>query len=197
MCRMPVAAARVVAFGFITIAAVVALRAADDAEKTKEVKAKDLTLKVPEAWKQKQGTSPLRAAEFQIAPTADDKEGADVVVFHFGAGQGGGVPENLDRWLKQFEATGRKSKVFSGESAAGKYTLIDLTGTFNKPVGPPIQQKTEPKSGWRVLNVLLEAPNGPYFLRLDGPEKTVTAAEAAFRASFGAKKDAEKEQKSP
>ena len=47
-----------------------------------------------------------------------------------------------------------------------------------------------------MLAVMLTVENrGNYFLKLVGPAKTVAAAEAAFRNSFGAKADSEKEYK--
>jgi hypothetical protein len=162
--------------------------------KTKTVKAKDLTLTVPEGWKQKPQGSSMRVAEFEVPPAGDNKEPGEFVVFYFGEAGAGGVQANIQRWIGQFEEEGRKVKIVSGESAAGKYTLVELTGAYNKPIGPPIARKSKRMAGWRVLNVFIETEAGPYFLKLDGPQKTIAAVENDFRASFGGKKDSEKEQ---
>ncbi len=165
------------------------------AANTKKIKARDLSLTVPESWKEKKPGSSMRVAELEVPATGDDKEPADFVVFWFGEGGAGGVQANIKRWIDQFEEEGRTVKIMSGESAAGKYTLVDLTGAYKKPIGPPIAGKSKRMAGWRVLNVFIETGAGPYFLKLDGPQKTVTAVEDEFRAAFGGKKDAEKEQK--
>ena len=116
-------------------------------------------------------------------------------MFYFGPQGAGGVEENVKRWESQFETEGRKAKIFSGESEQGKYTLLDLTGTYNKPIGPPVQKKSKRLTGWRVVNVLLETKSGRYYLKVDGPEKTIAAIENDIRAAFGGKKETEKEQK--
>jgi gluconolactonase len=162
---------------------------------TKKVKAGEITLNVPEDWKQKETAPGPRVAEFQVPPAGDDKEPGEFAVFHFGRGQGGDVGANITRWVGQFDEEGRKVKIVSGESSLGKYSLVDLTGTYNKSIGPPIAGKKKPLPGWRVINVYVDTDAGPYFLKLDGPQKTIAAVENDFRASFGGKKETEKEQK--
>ena len=75
--------------------------------------------------------------------------------------------------------------------------LVDVTGTYNKPIGPPIQQKTKAMPAARMLGVILAVEKkGNYFLKVTGPQKTVSAAAKAFRNSFGAAASKEKEYKS-
>jgi gluconolactonase len=163
--------------------------------KTKSVKAGGITLKVPEAWKEKESTSSFRAAEIEVPGSGDDKTPGELVVFHFQGG-GGGVQANVDRWIGQFESDGRNVKVFQGKSAQGEYTLVELTGTYKKPIGPPIQMRSKPMPGWRVLGVVLQtADGGPYFIKLDGPDKTIAGVANNFRASFGGNAKEEKEVK--
>jgi hypothetical protein len=165
------------------------------AAKTKKVKARDLALNVPESWKQKTQSSEMRVAELEVPPAGDDKEPGEFVVFWFGEKGAGGVQANIQRWIGQLEEEGRKVKIVTGEATGGKYTLVDLTGTYNKSIGPPIAKKSKRFPGWRVLNVFIETDAGPYFLKLDGPEKTIAAVENDFRASFGGKKESETEKK--
>ena len=110
------------------------------AEETKEVEVKAVKLTVPESWKQEPASSRLRLAQFAIE-SAKGEEAAELVVYSFGGG-GGGIAANVTRWVKQFEAEGREVKVTQGKSAAGEYVLVDISGTYNKPVGPPIRQQT-------------------------------------------------------
>ena len=88
--------------------------------------------------------------------------------------------------MGQFSAEGRKVKLTRGKSAAGEYTLADVTGTFQKPIGPAIERKTKPAPGSRMLAAIVNTSQGPHFLKFTGPEATVSAAGEAFRASFGA-----------
>lgn len=166
-----------------------------DEAKTKDVDVKGIKLTVPDDWKAKMlPPGGFRAAQFEIPAVEGDKEAGELVVFHFGPNGGGGVKANIDRWVKQFEAEERKLKVYEGESKLGKYVLVDLNGTWNKPVGPPIAGKTVKAPGTRFLGVILHSENGDYFVRLTGPEKTVKENAKAFRATFQADVDKEKEQ---
>ena len=169
---------------------------AADEKETREVAVKDIKLTVPKAWKQEEPSSKLRVAQFKIAAAEGDKEGAELVINQFGGG-GGGVDENVKRWVNQFSAKDRKVKVTKGKSSQGEYVIVDATGTYNRPDGPPFAQKTIPVAGQRMLAVMLmTGENGSYFLKLTGPEKTVTGAADDLRKAFGAKAEDEKEQKS-
>ena len=153
--------------------------------KTKKVKLQDIQLEVPVSWKQQQPTSRLRAGQFQLPAVASDKDGAELVVYFFG-GAGGGVNANLQRWIGQFAAQGRKVKITSGKSAQGPYYLAEVTGTYNKPIGPPIRQQTKATPGSRMVAVILMVKGkGNYFLKLTGPDKTVAAATDPLREGFG------------
>lgn len=167
---------------------------AEDA-KTTEVEVKGIKLTVPEGWKQKDVTG-FRAAQFEIPAAEGDKDAGELVVFHFGPNGGGGVQANIDRWVKQFDAEERKLKISDGESKQGKYTLVELTGTWNKSIGPPVAMKTVKMPGARFIGVILHSEkSGDFFLRLTGPDKTVATTAKAYRASFGADAEKEKERK--
>jgi gluconolactonase len=159
---------------------------------TREVKVEDIILQTPTHWKQQEPSNRLRLAQFVIPAVEGDKEPAELVISFFG-GDGGGVDANLKRWNEQFTGDDKKIKLTEGVSPQGNYYFSEVSGTYQKPVGPPIAGKKEPAPGYRSLNVILQVPSkGNYFLRLIGPDKTVKAAAAAFRASFGG--DAAKEK---
>lgn len=167
----------------------------EKAKETQVVEAKDIKLTVPKAWKQEKPSNNFRVAQFKIAAAEGDKEAAELAVMQFGGG-GGGVDDNIKRWINQFEAKDRKVKVSKGKSTQGEYIVVDVTGTYLKPDGPPIAGKTKPTPGSQVINVMLMVEDqGSYFFKLAGPEKTVTAAANDLRTSFGAKVADEKEQK--
>ena len=154
--------------------------------KTKKVKLQDIQLEVPATWKQQQPTSRLRAGQFQLPATGKDKDKAELVVYFFG-GARGGVDANLKRWIGQFIPQGRKVVMATGKSPQGPYYVAEVTGTYNKPIGPPIRQQTKPTPGSRMVAVILMIQGkGNYFLKLTGPDKTVADGTIGLRKAFGA-----------
>lgn len=180
---------------FLTLAALsiaAFATAADEKKEVREVKVEDITLTVPADWKQEEASNQLRLAQFVIPPVEGEKDKAEMVVSHFG-GTGGGIDANIERWVGQFAADGRKSKVTKGESKQGPYYFVDITGTYNMPVGPPILRQSKPLPDARMIGVILEVEGkGNYFLKLAGPAKTVSAQEEAMRASIGGDAKGEK-----
>ena len=175
----------------LALAILVTAPALQGAEKTKKVAAKDITLNVPTSWKQSPASNNLRTAQFAIPKVEGDKDDAELVVYFFG-GAGGGVNANLERWSGQFQPGGKKQKIYKGESKQGEYYLLDITGVYNKPIGPPINRQTNPTPGYQMLAVVLMVKDeGNYFLKLTGPQKTVASAAQALRIAIDA--DATKE----
>lgn len=165
---------------------------ADDA--IVETKTGEITLKVPAHWKKLQPSSNLRLGQFEIPPAGGDTEPAELAVFSFG-NSAGGVEANVTRWKEQFLADGRTSHSKSGKCPTGEYVVLEVSGTYKKPIGPPIQQKTQPLPNAKMLAVILPVEGkGNYFLKLTGPAKTVDAAADQFRKSFGGNAAEEKPQ---
>lgn len=161
--------------------------------KTTDVKVKDMTLKVPETWKQKPNSSNMRLATYEIPAADGDAENGELTIFSFGGG-GGGVGANLTRWIGQFGTDGRTSKVTKGKAGDNDYYFADIAGVYNKPVGPPILRKTKPTPGYRMLGVILVLEGkGVYYLKLTGPDATIKAEADIFRASFGGDRKSEKD----
>ncbi|MEZ5943766.1 MAG: hypothetical protein R3C18_20415 [Planctomycetaceae bacterium] len=156
---------------------------------SREVSAGPLKLQVPSEWKQRQPSSNLRLAEFAIPAKEEGAEAAELSVF---GPFGGSVEANVGRWVNQFDAEGRKVEMVQGTGTQGKYVLVNISGTFKKPVGPPILQKTESTPGQRMLAIMLIVEGqGNFFLKLTGSDELVTATSDALRASIGAKADGE------
>src|SRR5206468_7608184 len=61
-----------------------------------------LRFTVPSAWTRVPAPSDVRAAQWRIPGTDGDADNAELVLFYFGKGKGGGTQENLDRWYGQF-----------------------------------------------------------------------------------------------
>ena len=148
-----------------------------------------LKLYVPATWKKTAPASNLRLAQFEIPNAEGDKDPVELAIFSFGTtgDAGGGVQANINRWIDQFIPKGREVLIRSGEGHQGPYVIVDLKGTYNMPIGPPIRQQTKELPNARMLAVILGIKGqGVYFLRMAGGEKTVTAQADAFRAAFGA-----------
>lgn len=164
---------------------------------------KGLLLYAPKTWEKVDPKSNFRLAQFSIPAAEGDKEAGELAVFSF-AGGGGGLQANIDRWIGQFQANGRKVNVTQGEGKQGLYVLVDVQGTYNMPDGPPILRKTKPLPNARMLAAITvvqwmedgDKKGAVYFLKMPGPEKTISANEEAFRQAFGAaSKDSEKKLK--
>jgi hypothetical protein len=135
----------------------------------------------PAGWKS-EGTAPMRAATYKIPPASGDHEGAECVVYFFGAGQGGSVQANIERWNQQ--VAGSDGKPATGHIQKRTVhglpvTTIDVTGQYSGMGGPMATAKTS-KLGYRLLGAIIENPGGNVFLKCTGPEKTIAANERSF-----------------
>jgi gluconolactonase len=163
------------------------------AEKTRKVEVGKLALTVPESWEFREPTSRIRLGEFGIPSAEGDEVETELTIFAFG-GQGGGVEANVQRWIGQFQAEGRKQKITRAESPQGRYVIVEVTGTYNRPIDPPIAMQTKPLPNARMLGAIIDLKDqGFYFLKMAGPRKTVDQNAKAFRASFGADESKEEE----
>ncbi|MEW6512124.1 MAG: hypothetical protein AB1428_14330 [Bacteroidota bacterium] len=137
---------------------------------------------VPKRWTT-QGERPMRVATYSIPPDEGDTEQGECAVFYFGNDQGGGVEDNIDRWVGQFETSGipvRAQKEYGGLPV----TLVQIAGTYLAP-GGPMMQSTGRKEEFRLLGAIVEGPQGSVFFKFTGPAKTVTKAEEEFNAMVG------------
>jgi hypothetical protein len=128
----------------------------------------------------------MRVATYIIPAAQGDAEGAECAVFYFGAGQGGGVDANLQRWIGQFQPA-TKSKRSTKKVNGIQVSLADVSGTYTSHGGSMSQAQGD-KPGWRLLGAIAASPQGAVFFKLAGPAKTVAAANKAFDALVGSLK---------
>lgn len=160
---------------------------------TRPFEARDLKLNVPTTWKEEEPANRLRLAQFAVPAAAGDPHGAELVI---SGPFGGSDAANIDRWLAQFSAQERQARMTQGTSPLGTYIVVDLSGTYSRPVGPPVEGRTEATPGFRMLGVIVKTTaGGNYFLKLTGPERTVDAAAAPLRQTFGGVASVETEYK--
>ena len=142
-----------------------------------------LKFDAPAGWVSKPPASSMRVAEFTLPKTTGDAEDATLGIFFFG-GQGGNVEANLERWISQMtQPDGRPSKQvakttkFTSRGLA--ITLVDLPGTYVAEVTPGSSERFN-KPGFRLRAAVIETKEGPYFVKLTGPEKTVARWDESF-----------------
>jgi hypothetical protein len=146
----------------------------------------------PAGWTN-EGARPMRAATYIIAPASGDTTSAECGVYFFGAGQGGSVEANLDRWKGQF-------KRHDGKPAAAKIarrnvhgltvTTIDASGEYSG-MGGPMAPASRAVADYRLMGAIVAGPGGNVFVKFTGPAKTIAANQQKFEqlvASFQANK---------
>jgi hypothetical protein len=119
----------------------------------------------------------MRAAEYAVPHEAGDAEDAECVVITFGTGQGGGVDQNIDRWVAQF-AGATDTKKTTRDANGLKITRVETVGTYTPMAMPGMPAAPSSKPGWRLVGAIVEAPSGLWFFKMTGPNATVRAAAA-------------------
>jgi hypothetical protein len=122
----------------------------------------------------------MRKASYEVPHVAGDTEDGELAVFYFGPGQGGGIEQNVDRWVKQFSGIQPADVKRADRQANGlrEHTVEIARGTFDS--GMPGMGAGGPKKDYALEGAIVEAPSGAYFFKMTGPAKTVAAARAAF-----------------
>jgi hypothetical protein len=138
----------------------------------------------PASWKEIPVGSPMRVKQFSL-PGKDGE--AELAIFFFGQGQGGSTQANLDRWKTQFQAPDGKAEAPSKTStlkmaSGGTATVLDISGTYLFKARPMEPGPAEPRPNHRMLAVVMESPQGNYYLKLVGPAKTIDHNKKDFDA---------------
>jgi hypothetical protein len=141
-----------------------------------------LKSKVPASWKQEKvpaKSGKLRIAQFRLPKAKDELDDAELAIFFFGTGSGGSTADNIKRWKEMFDAPKGKTidestKVEQLKVGKVPVTVVDVQGTYKEKF-PPFapNAKITRKENYRLIGVVFESENGPYFLRVTGPAATV------------------------
>jgi hypothetical protein len=135
----------------------------------------------PVGWKA-EAARPMRAATYTIPAAAGDKAAGECIVSFFGAGQGGTVDANVERWRGQFRGPDGKpptGQVRTRTVNTLKVTTLDLSGEYTG-MGGPMATKPSSAPGYRLLGAIVEGPGGNLFFKFTGPAKTVAANQQKF-----------------
>ena len=143
----------------------------------------ELKFKVPAGWVEEERTSSMRVAQYKLPRAAGDTEDASLVLYYFGQGQGGSTTANIDRWIGQMkQEDGSPAKGAKDEQLVAnglKVTTVDVSGTYFAETSPGSGTFNN-KPAYRLRAAVVETPNGSYFVKLVGPEKTVTQWNDSF-----------------
>lgn len=141
-----------------------------------------LAFTAPPAWTTRPPASRMRVAEFVVPAAAGDSEPATLIVYFFG-GQGGSADANIERWIGQMQqpngrpSTGATRTVRTVNGL--KVSMVDVSGTYIAEMSPGSAEHHN-NPGYRLRGAVIETPGGPYFVKMTGPAKTMSAAGAAY-----------------
>lgn len=137
----------------------------------------------PQGWQKEPVASSMRVAEFTLPHADGDSEDAVLVVYYFG-GSGGSVEANLERWVGQMQqpdgtpsaaVAKKETRTVNGLAL----TLLDVSGTYVAEMAPgSTERHNDPH--FRLRAGVVETANGPYFIKLTGPAKTIAKWDRAF-----------------
>lgn len=138
-----------------------------------------LAWNIPAAWAYREPSGSVRKAEFVVTAEAGE---AELVFFHFGAGQGGDVEANLARWARAVldeagEPVEPAIEIIENDSL--RTVSATYTGTYMS--GPPRGPKVPVENSVLLGAVVEGGAEGSVFLRLTGPASVVEPLEDAWR----------------
>jgi hypothetical protein len=136
----------------------------------------------PPEWKRSEKKSMMRKASYVVPRASGDSADGDLGVFFFGAGQGGGLEANVDRWVKQFKGTKPEEVKRADRTVNGIVVhFVEIaSGTYD--AGPMGGGDGKPKENYALLGAIVDAPGGSHFFKLVGPKATVAKAKKSFDA---------------
>ena len=161
-----------------------AAQSSTSSAKSSQTAAGALRYKAPEGWTAEKPTSDMRVAQYKLPKAAGDSEDALLVVYYFGQGQGGSAQANIDRWINQIQQPdGRPSKERAKTETLTvnglQVSTVDVTGNYAGGMSPDSAPANN-KSIYRLRAAAIATPKGSYFVKLTGPEKTVSHWDQAY-----------------
>lgn len=144
----------------------------------------DLHFKAPDAWTTEKPTSNMRVAQYKLPKADGDPEDASLVIYYFGASQGGATQANIDRWIGQMEqpdgsASKDKAKTDNITVNGLKVSTVDVTGTYTAEMSPGSGDRHN-NANYRLRAAVIETPKGNYFAKLVGPTNTIAKWDQAY-----------------
>jgi hypothetical protein len=130
----------------------------------------------PKEWEKVAHPSPMRKATYKIPRAEGDTEDGEMTVTQVG----GDLESNIQRWSTQFMEKPTPARNELSQSGL-KITVVEMSGTY-QGMAAPGAAASGPKEGFGLLAAIVEGEGlaQPFFFKMVGPQKTVTAARSAF-----------------
>ncbi len=142
-----------------------------------------LTYDKPSDWVLAESNNEAVVARFIVPRVEGDSEDAECVLLSF-AEEEISSEEKLEQWTKQMlQPDDRPSEELSTTTSYDvqemKVTIIDVPGIFSPTVHPNSKMRYY-KRGFRLKAAVIESSGRLIFLKLTGPDRTVTHWNTAF-----------------
>jgi len=137
----------------------------------------ELHFKAANDWVAEKPSSSMRVAQYKLPKVEGDREDASLVLYYFGATQGGTAQANIDRWISQMQQPDGSSSKDKAKSESVtinglKVTTVDVSGTYTAEMAPG-SGTFHNDTNYRLRAAVIETPKGNYFVKLAGPAKTI------------------------
>ena len=139
-----------------------------------------LPFTAPASWESQAVSSSMRKAQYRIPGQAGD---AELVVFYFGPQGAGSDEDNINRWVSQFQnpdGTPVAAAEPSKRQVNGvEVTTVEVAGRYVAAM----QGGTDPRhgqEGQRMLAAIIKTGEGPHYLKMLGPDATVSENRDGF-----------------
>ena len=136
-----------------------------------------LHLKPDSGWKLRPTKGGWRKAELILPAAAGSAAGesGELIIYYFDRGGAGNAKSNLARWKQMFARPSEmEASQFAKEEqfvANGmRISVLTVHGTY---LGPSFEPLPKPLRKHMMLAAMIETPEGPYYIRTLGPEKTL------------------------
>jgi hypothetical protein len=161
--------------------AAVALLSLGAQEPKQTIDARGLTFEAPKSWKSSPPTSSMRSAEMKVDPIEGDDYPAELIVFMFPGGAGT-AEANIQRWQRLFkDADGNPPRIETSK-VKGKNVEVVRAETHGEyhPAQFPGRPADPVRKDARLLGAIIMGENVGYYVRMVGPDKTMTKLRPAF-----------------
>jgi hypothetical protein len=148
----------------------------------------ELRYRVPDGWQAEKPNSNMRVAQYKLPRAEGDSADAELVLYYFGQGQGGSARANIDRWVNQMQqpdgsSSKEKAKIETMTVNGMPVTTVDVLGKYNGGMASPGATPSATPvdmSNYRLRAAIIETPKGSYFVKLTGPQRTVSRWDQAY-----------------
>ena len=155
---------------------------------TPSAPAQPLKYDVPAEWVSVKPSSAIRKAQWTLPRAEADADDGVVILFYFGAGQGGGIPGNVNRWKGMF-STEEGKPLSDGDVKQESYTanelnvtVVEISGRYTESSMLPGAAPAGPRSNHRMIAAIVETADGSWYFRCTAPAATMAKHEAGIRS---------------